>query len=150
MLNSSVTNGRNNLRNRHKHKIKNINNRNTLFGDSANAVKSVQSKNATSTAAEDAKTIHDSLLRSKALLSQELDRVNTLNQTIDNDNKILMETNSSHLFLGNIVTGAKSALRQLKSQENRDMVLLWSSVMFFYSIVLYIVWTRIRIPFILW
>lgn len=127
-------------RNRHKNRT---NERTKLFDTKTKSSNKSQ-------AAEDAKNITKSLLRTKTLLSQELDRVTSLNQTIDEDNSMLQKTSDDHMFLDNVVSGARKALRSLRSQDNRDSVILWSSAAFFYVVVLYVVWTRIRIPFLLW
>ena len=145
-MSSSESRHQNKLRRRRKGQIRHE--RNKLF--SSNEKDYHKHKKNSSSAAEDAKNITSSLLRTKSLLTQELDRVTSLNQTIDEDNSKLLETSSDHTFLVNVVSGARGALRKLKSQDHRDSVVLFSSAIFFYTVVLYVVWTRIRIPYFLW
>ena len=149
-MNSSRVNDQSTLRQRRKRNTKHSNDQNALFSSKSSTKTKEHSNSSSSSAAEDAKNITQSLLRTKSLLTQELDRVTALNQTIDEDTARLTETSSNHMFLGNVVSGAKNALRHLKSQDHRESVVLWSSVIFFYISALYVVWTRIRIPFFLW
>ena len=48
------------------------------------------------------------------------------------------------------VKGATAALRNLQLQQRKEHIVLMTSIGFFYTVVLYVVWTRIRIPFLLW
>lgn len=99
---------------------------------------------------KDAKTITKSLLRTKSLLSQELDRVNQISTNLESDENVLNETKETGDSLSEVIFGAKGALRSLQNQEQREHVVLMASVVFFYLCVLYVVFSRIRIPFLLW
>lgn len=48
------------------------------------------------------------------------------------------------------IKGAKGSLNRLKLKEKEDEIIFWASILFFYFVVLYVLWTRIRIPFLLW
>jgi len=101
-------------------------------------------------AAEEAKRITSSLLRTKKLMRQELERVSEVSKVIKDDEKILKETKTEHLGLGGITKGAKGALGKLKRQDMRDVVVLWLSLSFYGIVAVYVLWSRIRIPFLLW
>jgi len=103
-----------------------------------------------SSAAEDAKLITRSLQRTKNMMHQELNRLNAVSETIDKDGKILNQTKDEHLGMKGGIQGAKGSLGKLKLKEREDQIIFWSSVIFFYLVVLYVLWTRIRIPFLVW
>jgi hypothetical protein len=103
-----------------------------------------------SSAAQDAKLITHSLQRTKQMMHQELNRLNAVAETIDKDGKILNQTKDEHLGMKGGIRGAKGSLGKLKLKEREDQIIFWSSVIFFYLVVLYVLWTRIRIPFLLW
>jgi hypothetical protein len=103
-----------------------------------------------SSAAEDAKLITRSLQRTKNMMHQELNRLNAVSETIDKDGKILNQTKDEHLSMKGGIQGAKGSLGKLKLKEREDQIIFWSSVIFFYFVVLYVLWTRIRIPFLVW
>jgi hypothetical protein len=48
------------------------------------------------------------------------------------------------------IKSAGGSLNRLKLKEKEDEIIFWASVVFFYIAVLYVLWTRIRIPFLLW
>ncbi len=48
------------------------------------------------------------------------------------------------------IQGAKGSFALLKLKEREDEIIFWSSVVFFFTVALYVLWTRIRIPFLLW
>jgi len=101
-------------------------------------------------AAEEAKSITDSLLRTKSMMKQELERVSEVSQAIDSDGQILNEATTEHKGLDNVVKNARGVLGVLKRQDMQDSVVLWSAFTFFLISSLYVLWTRIRIPFLLW
>ena len=109
-----------------------------------------QGSGSSASAREEARGIADSLLRTKAIMKQELERVSHVTDAIGSDGAMLRGTRETHEGTGNTVGGAKRALRALKAQERRDTGLLWASVAFFYLAALYVFWTRVRIPFLLW
>jgi hypothetical protein len=84
------------------------------------------------------------------MMHQELNRLNAVAETIDKDGKILNQTQDEHLGMKGGIQGAKGSLGKLKLKEKEDQIIFWSSVIFFYLVVLYVLWTRIRIPFVLW
>jgi uncharacterized protein YaaR (DUF327 family) len=100
--------------------------------------------------ADEARSITTSLRRTQALLQHELERVSHVTDAIDQDGQVLSQTKSHQRAMKDTVKGAKAALRNLQLQQRKEMLVLTASVAFFYAVVLYVVWTRIRIPFLLW
>jgi hypothetical protein len=92
----------------------------------------------------------ESLLRTKSAMKQDLERLSYVTDAIDSDGAMLKDTQESHLGLGGLAKGARGALRYLQAQERREAVVLWAAVVFFYLSALYVFWTRVRIPFLLW
>jgi hypothetical protein len=112
--------------------------------------KSTSGIGSASTAAEEARSIADSLQRTKAMMRQELERVSAVSQAIDRDGTLLREAKTEHMGLHSLVKGARRTLGVLKRQDMQEAVVLWGSVVVFYVVALYVLWTRIRIPFFLW
>jgi len=100
--------------------------------------------------ADEARSIEMSLRRTNQLLHQELDRVSSISHAIDQDGRVLGETKSHHKEMKDDIKGAKGALRGLEREKQKERRVLMASVVFFYMVVAYVVWTRIRIPFLLW
>jgi len=100
--------------------------------------------------AQEASSIVESLLRTKSAMKQDLERLSYVTDAIDSDGAMLKDTQESHLGLGGLAKGARGALRYLQAQERRETVVLWAAVVFFYLSALYVFWTRVRIPFLLW
>ena len=100
--------------------------------------------------AQEASSIVESLLRTKSAMKQDLERLSHVTDAIDSDGAMLKDTQESQLGLGGLAKGARGALRYLQSQERRETVVLWAAVIFFYLSALYVFWTRVRIPFLLW
>jgi Sec20. len=102
------------------------------------------------TAAQEARDITASLRRTKAMMQQELHRVSHVSETISQDGIKLKMTEEEHLNMKGGIRGAKGSLSKLKLKEKEEAIIFWASVVFFYMVVLYVLWTRIRIPFFLW
>ena len=100
--------------------------------------------------AQEASSIVESLLRTKSAMKQDLERLSHVTDAIDSDGAMLKDTQESQLGLGGLAKGARGALRYLQAQERRETVVLWAAVIFFYLSALYVFWTRVRIPFLLW
>jgi len=84
------------------------------------------------------------------MMKSELERVSNVHETIEFDGHKIRSTKVEHLGMKDTVIGAKGSLEMLKRQEREERVVFWSAVCFFYVVVLYVMWTRIRIPFLLW
>lgn len=99
------------------------------------------------TAAE-AASIQNSLSRTQHLLSHELNRVSAVSSTIDADGKALEETMKTHQTLS--VKKAKHALTALQRAQQREQRVLTASILFFWSVVVYILFVRVvmHIPFV--
>lgn len=96
------------------------------------------------------KSVTSSLERTKEMMRSELERVSHVSNVIHTDGKALEQTRDEQLEINDAGKGAKGSLQRLKLQEKQESMVFWSSVVFFYLVVLYIVWSRIRIPFLLW
>ena len=83
-------------------------------------------------------------------MQNELQRVSDVTTTIQDDGKKIKNTKDEHLSMGDGVKGARYALVWLKLKEKEDVIIFWSAVTFFYAVTLYVLWTRIRIPFLMW
>ena len=115
-----------------------------------NGSKSKKKDAASSNAAQEARDITSSLRRTKTMMQQELDRMSNVTETIDRDGKTLQQTKDEHLDMKGGIKGAKGSFARLKLKDKEDDIIFWSSVVFFYMVVLYVLWTRIRIPFLMW
>jgi ribosomal protein L16 Arg81 hydroxylase len=114
-------------------------NRKNLFGSSSGRrrPKNSQNRNTTSQAA----SIQQSLRRTQSLLQNEMERVSHVATVIDDDGNLLKETMHTHQTLN--VSKAKSALTSLQRAQRREHQVLLASMVFFWTVVFYIVWCRV-------
>lgn len=101
-------------------------------------------------AADQARSLQDSLQRTQTLLQQELERVSHISRSVDQDGTYLQQTKTHHLEIHQESYNAQKALRALQRQQQQERRILFLSVAFFYSVAAYVIWTRLRIPFLLW
>lgn len=103
---------------------------------------------ASSSTASEAQSIQQSLLNTQNLLKNELSRVSQVATAIDEDGKLLEDTKKHQQSLN--VSGAKSALTSLQRAQQHEQRVLMASVIFFFSVVFYIMWCRIlvKLPFV--
>lgn len=96
----------------------------------------------------EAASIQNSLSRTQTLLQNELSRVSQVASAIDEDGKVLEETMNTHHSLD--VRKAKKALTSLQRAQQREQRVLTASILFFWSVVFYILWVRIllHIPYV--
>ena len=109
--------------------------RKVLFQD-ANGNK--RKKSGASSTASEAQSIAQSLQRTQNLLKNELNRVSQVATAIDEDGKLLQDTKNEFQSLN--VKGAKKALTSLQRAQQHEQRVLMSSVLFFFSVVAYIMW----------
>lgn len=100
--------------------------------------------------ADEARSITMSLRRTNQMLNHEIDRVSSISHAIDHDGRVLGETKSHHKEMKDDIKGAKGALRALEREKRKERRLLIAAVAFFYCSAAYVIWSRIRIPFLLW
>ena len=81
-------------------------------------------------------------------MQQELDRVSTLSTTINDDGALLHSAREEHVGMGGTMKGARGMLRKLGRQDVRDAVILRCCVIFYWTVVAYVLWSRIKIPFL--
>ena len=101
-------------------------------------------------AAEEARSINESLLRTKQMMHSELGRMSHVKDAIQSDENALKNIQEDQMGMGGAVKGAKGALGQMSRQDREEAVVLTISIIIFSLSALYVVWTRIRIPFLLW
>ena len=101
-------------------------------------------------AAEEARSINESLLRTKQMMHSELGRMSHVKDAIQSDENALKNIQEDQMGMGGAVKGAKGALGQMSRQDREEAVVLIVSIIIFALSALYVVWTRIRIPFLLW
>ena len=135
------------LRKRQAKELQQQQNRNKLLPSKKSKSKK---KNQSSNAAQEAREITSSLRRTKNMMQQELNRISHVSDSIQQDGTKLKETKETHMSMKGGIKGAKGSLSRLKLKEKEDEIIFWSSVVFFYLAVVYVLWTRIRIPFLMW
>ena len=95
-----------------------------------------------------AQSITTSLLRTKNMMAQELNRVSTLNTTINDDGTLLNTAKDEHTNMGGTMKSTKGVMKRLGRQDVRDAIILRCSIIFYWLVVIYVLWTRIKIPFL--
>ena len=99
---------------------------------------------------EQEKNITLSLLRTKTLLTNEIQRLGLTNEIITNDSKSIKLINEEYINLSDLSGSARKILGSLKNREVKERVALYCSVGFFVLCCFFVVFSRIRIPFLLW
>mmetsp|Transcript_22616 Transcript_22616/g.37408 ORF Transcript_22616/g.37408 Transcript_22616/m.37408 type:complete len:118 (+) Transcript_22616:93-446(+) len=99
---------------------------------------------------DDARSIAKSLLRTRALISQELERTSHVSEAIEADGKLLDKTKIHQHTMNDTVKDANAALSNLQLQQRKERYVFIGSVSLFFAVALYVLWTRIRIPYFLW
>jgi hypothetical protein len=126
--------------------------RSTLFqqqrGNEAAEEAEKRRRASTSATASEAASIQQSLARTQRMLKVELDRVDAVHHALTDDEKLLKETLTTHKTLN--VKGAKKALTALERAQQKERRILTASLVFFWTVVFYVVWCRIlvKIPFV--
>jgi len=99
-------------------------------------------------ATHQAQSITTSLLRTKNMMAQELNRVSTLNTTINDDGTLLNTAKDEHTNMGGTMKSTKGVMKRLGRQDVRDAIILRCAIIFYWLVVIYVLWTRIKIPFL--
>ena len=108
--------------------------------------RSVPATMKTTTAAKEAHSITASLLRTKNLLHQNLERTNEASHVLSYDGKALELAKNDQEKLGSAVKLAKNALHALQKQDNQEKVVLMCAISFYIIVTIYVLWTRIKLP----
>ena len=95
---------------------------------------------ASNSTTSEAAAIQESLSRTQRLLQSELVRVAAVQTAIQDDEKILRKTMDTQKSLK--VASAKKALTELERAQQHEHRVLMASIIFFWSVVLYILWCR--------
>lgn len=107
-----------------------------------------EQNSSSSSATHQAQSVTTTLLRTKEMMQQELERVSTLNTTINDDGALLNDAKEEHVGMGGTMKGAQGAMRKLGRQDIRDAIILRCAIVFYWIVVIYVLWTRIKIPFL--
>ena len=107
-----------------------------------------QAANDATSATHQAQSITTSLLRTKNIMAQELDRVSTLNTTINDDGALLHDAKKEHTGMGGTMSLARGVMKRLGRQDVRDAIILRCSIIFYWGVVGYVLWSRIKVPFL--
>lgn len=99
-------------------------------------------------ATHQAQSITSTLLRTKTMMEQELSRVTSLNTTISDDGALLSNAREGHEQLGGTMHSSKGVMKKLSRQDVRDAFILKMVVIFYWVVVGYVLWSRIKIPFL--
>ena len=101
-----------------------------------------------STTASEAQHIQKSLQHTQHLLSAELERVQSVQQALQQDQELLQDTLDDHSSLN--IKQAKKALTNLERAQKQEQRVLLASIIFFWSVVVYILWSRLvlHVPFL--
>lgn len=97
----------------------------------------------------DESAVNSSLLRTRSMLTSELDRINSVNSTFNNDKKAIQRVAEDYNSLENISDNARRVLRSLENKEVKENLVLGGATLFYMFCLVYVVWTRFWIPFIL-
>jgi len=98
-----------------------------------------------SSTASEAQKIRKSLLKTQHLLANELNRVSTITNAIEEDGNILKETMDHHKSLS--TKNAQHALTALQRAQANEQRLLNASIVVFLTVVTYSMWSRVLIKF---
>ncbi|KAL3815891.1 hypothetical protein ACHAXA_001940 [Cyclostephanos tholiformis] len=101
-----------------------------------------------SSATHQAMSITASLERTKGMMARELERVTTLDSTINDDGALLSNARDEHVGMGGTMRGARGIMRKLGRQDVRDAIILRFSIAFYWCAVAYVLWSRIKVPFL--
>jgi hypothetical protein len=95
---------------------------------------------ATNSTTSEAAAIQESLSRTQRLLQSELGRVAVVQNAIQDDEQILRKTMDAQKSLK--VASAKRALTELERAQQHEHRVLMASILFFWTVVFYILWDR--------
>lgn len=98
-----------------------------------------------STTASEAQGIQKSLLRTQQLLKNESQRVSNLTAAIEEDGRKLQETMDEHQSMN--TKNANKALKGLERAQRQEQRILMASVLFFFMVVSFVLWSRVFVKF---
>ena len=82
------------------------------------------------------------------MMARELERVTDLDSTINDDGALLSDAKDEHLGMGGTMKGARGVMRRLGRQDVRDAIILRCAIAFYSFVVAYVLWSRIKVPFL--
>ena len=82
------------------------------------------------------------------MMSAELERVSALNTTIHDDGALLRDAKEEHAGMGGTMKGARKMMGKLGRQDVKDAFILRSAMVFYCAAVVYVLWTRVKLPFL--
>ena len=100
---------------------------------------------------EDAKSVTSSLRRSNRLMAATVSAADDAVSGLATDGEVIEETLDTHKYgLKNELKETNTALRKVKIAASREKWMIWGSLGFFTTVVVYIVTKRTRILTLLW
>jgi hypothetical protein len=82
------------------------------------------------------------------MMAQELERVENLNTAIRDDGELLHDAKEEHLGMGGTMKGARGVMKKLARQDVRQAFILRSAIVFYWCVVAYVLWSRVKVPFL--
>eukprot|EP00547_Thalassionema_nitzschioides_P001629 CAMPEP_0194211828 /NCGR_PEP_ID=MMETSP0156-20130528/11262_1 /TAXON_ID=33649 /ORGANISM="Thalassionema nitzschioides, Strain L26-B" /LENGTH=107 /DNA_ID=CAMNT_0038939507 /DNA_START=172 /DNA_END=492 /DNA_ORIENTATION=- len=102
--------------------------------------RNVRNRRKPKSAADDARSVTKALVRTQALLQQELERVSHVSNAINEDGNVLTKTKTHQETMNDTAKGANAALRNLKIQLQKEKLVLILSFTFFFAVAFYVLW----------
>ncbi|GMI46901.1 hypothetical protein TrCOL_g2569 [Triparma columacea] len=93
---------------------------------------------------DDTDAITSSLLRTRAMLSSEVDRVGATARTLEEDSKLMNATANDYGVLSDLSNNARKVLRSLENAKMKEQALLWGAMGFYVCCLLWVIYTRIQ------
>jgi hypothetical protein len=82
------------------------------------------------------------------MMSAELERVSGLAATIHDDGALLHDAAEEHAGMGGTMKGARRTMGKLGRQDVKDAIVLRSAILFYWTVVAYVLWSRVKVPFL--
>mmetsp|Transcript_6004 Transcript_6004/g.12024 ORF Transcript_6004/g.12024 Transcript_6004/m.12024 type:complete len:140 (-) Transcript_6004:49-468(-) len=121
-------------------------NRNELFSQHATPKlrRRRVEKKSTESNTDDSSAIRDSLLRTRAMLSSEVDRIGATQATLEEDARVMSKTAEDYGVLGDLSSNARKVLRSLENAKMKEQVLLYCATGFYTLCLIYVIYTRLQ------
>ena len=91
----------------------------------------------------DEASITESLMRTRAMLESEVDRVGIVTETIEDDRRAMSRTSEGYGVLQDLSSRARGILRSLENAKVKEQVALWVATVFYVCCVVYVLATRL-------
>ena len=91
----------------------------------------------------DEASITESLMRTRAMLESEVDRIGIVTETIEDDRRAMSRTSEGYGVLKGLSSSARGILRSLENAKVKEQVALWVATVFYVCCVVYVLATRL-------